>query len=79
VGLSVSKAALEKPKPMGYGAPSNPGHIVFTLECCDIDGKKTIHLDLWDNKGIPYGHIGPDTARRIKRYLSKAIAWMDQK
>lgn len=50
------------------------GGISLTFSTCDIEGKRTIHLDV--NSKIPYGHISPLNVESIIKFLTENKKWL---
>lgn len=58
---------------------SHPGAIRITVSRCEIDEVKTIHIDAWQSKDTPYGHLTIGDAKALKIWLEKAIEWGETK
>lgn len=52
-------------------------HLVLTR--CEIEGKKTIHVDAFHPASEPYGHIGLKEVLALKAWIEEAIPWLAQK
>lgn len=55
---------------------SMPESVNFTLSPCEIEGKRTMHLDAFANHGKPYGHISISQAEALRDYLTNSLKWL---
>ena len=59
-------------------APTEVRGVHFALTPCNLEDEKTLHLDFANNQ-IPMGHLAETEVRDLHRYLTRTLAWFDQK
>jgi hypothetical protein len=64
---------MEKPKDLELKGRSD-GAVNMTVSCCEIEGRKTVHVDAFNP--APYGHLGAVDVRELRKFLAAAQDWI---
>lgn len=65
-------------KPEAFNSASkDKGALNFRMTCCEIEGRKTIHLDAFHEVELPYGHISAAHAKNMHAWMSRALKWIE--
>lgn len=56
---------------------TTPGAVRATFSTCEIEDRKTIHLDCFVKGSSPYGHLTLGEAKRLLKFVGEAISWME--